>query len=44
MSFDTHELKAGKKWLEEAAERGEGIRERGEPIGFPPAWLIFNPH
>ncbi len=38
--FYTHELKAGKKWLEEAAERAEGIRERGEPMGLPPAGLF----
>ena len=43
MSFDTHELKAGKKWLEGAAERGEGIRERGKPMGLPPACSFSTP-
>lgn len=33
----TRELEAGKKWLEEVVERAEGIRERGEPMGFSPA-------
>ena len=43
MNFDTHELKAGKKWLEEAAERAEGLHERGEPMGLPPASSLSIP-
>ena len=35
--FSPGELKAGKKWLEEAAERYQGIREKGEPIVLPAA-------
>ena len=41
--MSTRELKAGKKWLEDAAERGQGIREQGQPIGLPPASSFSTP-
>ena len=44
MSFDTHDLKAGEKWLDEAAERSEGMRKRGEPMRASTSELIFDPN
>ena len=43
-NFHTHELKAGKKKPEEATERGQRMREQGEPIRFPPRALFFDPN